>query len=95
MQTKPKQAPKRSTRAAFEARAGSVKRSVTIRADLDERAHALVGDGGFSNLVNEGLARAIQARMVKQFIGEYETKHGVISAKEIANVLRTAKVPSR
>jgi hypothetical protein len=60
----------------------TIKRSVTIRLDLDEEAHEIVGERGFSALVNDGLERAIQARRITSLIEEYEAAHGVISVAE-------------
>lgn len=73
----------------------AVKRSVTIRAELDARAHELVGDRGFSNLVNEGLELVLQARGFGEILAEYEAKHGVITTEEIAAASRPWKRKKR
>lgn len=74
---------------------GTVKRSVTIREDLDREAHDIVGDRGFSALLNEGLEWALQARRVMRLITEYEEKHGAITDEEGAAALARARTKGR
>ncbi len=77
-----RQIKKKPTRAAHAATLPAmVKRSVTIERTVDEAAHALVGDRGFSELVNDAVKRVVQRRLLEQDVVEYELKHGPISAK--------------
>jgi hypothetical protein len=73
-----------------------IKRSVTIKTRLDMKARDLVGARGFSELVNEGLEWAIQARTVSILIDEYERTHvGVITQSEIDAVIASARNSTR
>lgn len=63
---------------------GTVKRSVTFSSDVDERAHELVGDRGFSSFVNEATRAALNLMATSQIVQEYEAKHGVITEEEMA-----------
>jgi hypothetical protein len=69
----------------------TIKRSVTIQLELDQEAHEVVGDGGFSALVNDGLRRALQALRLSALIKEYEDKHGEITTEESAAALARAR----
>ena len=57
---------------------GTVKRSVTISAVVDERARLLVGHRGYSALVNEALSEKLQYAATKRLVAEYEAEHGEI-----------------
>lgn len=68
---------------------GTVKRSVTFSADVDARAHALVGERGFSAFVNEAARAALQFAATDSLIAEYEAKHGAITESEMQQARRT------
>jgi len=56
-----------------------VKRSVTLERFWDEAAHDLVGDRGFSELVNDAVKRAVQRLLIERDLAAYEAEHGAIS----------------
>jgi len=57
---------------------GTIKRSVTLDKGLDEQAHALVGDRGFSALVNTALETELQRRRIDDWLAEREAELGPI-----------------
>lgn len=57
---------------------GTIKRSITLDKGLDERAHTLVGDRGFSALVNTALETELQRRRIDDWLEEREVELGPI-----------------
>lgn len=60
-----------------------VKRSVTLDPKLDAEAHRLVGDRGFSALVNDALERELQGRRLQHWLDERERELGPIPEEDI------------
>jgi hypothetical protein len=55
-----------------------VKRSVTVRPDLNEAILESVGSRGYSAFINEAVLLALQAQGIEETIAEYEREHGPI-----------------
>ncbi|HVS46433.1 MAG TPA: hypothetical protein VMS32_07180, partial [Verrucomicrobiae bacterium] len=62
----------------------AVKRSVTFDPQLDAQAHALVGNRGFSALVNDALRSELQHRRLQHWLDEETNELGPIP--EVARV---------
>jgi hypothetical protein len=62
---------------------GTIKRSVTFAADIDERAHQLVGERGFSAFVNDATRAALQFAATDRLIAELEGEHGPVTDTEL------------
>lgn len=67
---------------------GTVKRSVTIDRALDEQAHRLVGDRGFSALVSSALESELQHRRIDDWLAEREAKLGPIPEASLQRAKR-------
>jgi len=73
---------------------GTIKRSVTFAADIDQRANQLVGARGFSAFVNEATRAALQFAATDRLITEFEAEHGAVTDHELnraRNMLRQAR----
>jgi len=57
----------------------AVKRSVTVRRDLDNAIVESVGDRKYSAFVNDALVLALQAQGVGESIADYERENGPLS----------------
>lgn len=64
-------------------RKGTIKRSVTFAADIDERAHQLVGARGFSAFVNDATRAALEFAATDRLITEFEAEHGPVTDHEL------------
>ena len=78
------------------------KRSITVRADLDEAVLDAVGERSYSAFVNEAILKALQARGVEQSIAEFEQEFGPIpdearaeARKRLADSERRARAAGR
>lgn len=67
----------------------SVKRSITIESAVDRKAHDLVGERGFSALVNEALAHEVQRRETRTLLAELDAEFGPLTEEEIREGERT------
>jgi post-segregation antitoxin (ccd killing protein) len=75
--------------------AGTIKRSVTLDKRLDEKAHALVGDRGFSALVNTALATELQRRRIDDWLAEREAELGPIPDEALERAKRAIDQSAR
>jgi len=62
---------------------GTVKRSVTISDATDQAAHALVGDRGFSALVNQALEHELRRQRVFELLARLDEKYGPLTSEQI------------
>lgn len=67
---------------------GTIKRSVTFAADIDKRAHQLVGARGFSAFVNDATRAALQFAATDRLITEFEAEHGPVTDDELNQASR-------
>jgi O-methyltransferase involved in polyketide biosynthesis len=81
-------APKKHGRAAAPPPARFVKRSVTIRPEVDAALRDIAGDREYSQVVNEALLLYVQARGIDRIIADIEAENGPISAEVMAEVDR-------
>lgn len=63
--------------------AKAVKRSVTVRPDLDEAILESVGTRAYSAFINEALVLALQARGIDESVADFEREHGPLTVAEI------------
>ncbi len=75
-----KAVPKRGAPAS---KASTIKRSITIEASVDERAHELVGERGFSALVNQALANEVQRRRTQELLRELDSEYGPLTEEDL------------
>jgi hypothetical protein len=66
----------------------AVKRSVTVRPDLNDAILESVGARGYSAFVNEALVLALQADGIDETVREFERAHGALTAAEIRSARR-------
>ena len=87
-------APKKHRYAAPSARADSdetarfVKRSITVRPDLDTALREIAGDGEYSQIANEAFVLYVQARGIDAIVRDVESSTGPITAAEKAEAER-------
>jgi len=81
-------APKKHGHAAAAAPARFVKRSVTIRPEVDAALRDIAGDREYSQVVNEALLLYVQARGIDRILAEFEAENGPIPAEVMAEVDR-------
>ena len=72
-----------SKRAAHLSKASTIKRSITIEASVDERAHELVGERGFSALVNQALTNEVQRRRTQELLRELDAEYGPLTEEDL------------
>jgi O-methyltransferase involved in polyketide biosynthesis len=65
-----------------------VKRSITIRPDLDQALREIAGNREYSQVVNEALLLYVQARGIDRIVAEIEAESGPITAEVLADVDR-------
>jgi O-methyltransferase involved in polyketide biosynthesis len=81
-------APKKHGHAAAAPPARFVKRSVTIRPEVDAALRDIAGDREYSQVVNEALLLYVQARGIDRIIADIEAESGPITAEVMAEVDR-------
>lgn len=69
------------------AEAGTIKRSVTLDKTLDEAAHRIAGDRGFSEFVNDAVRLRVQQHLIADDIAQYERERGKIPDDVRANAV--------
>lgn len=62
----------------------AIKRSVTVRRDVNEAILRSVGAREYSAFVNEALILALQARGIDETIAEFERDHGALTEADLA-----------
>jgi len=65
-----------------------VKRSITVRPDIDSALREIAGDREYSLVANEAFALYIQARGIDAIVKDVEASTGPITAAEMAEVER-------
>lgn len=60
--------------------ASTVKRSVTLRNDVDAGIRKLAGRRGYSAFLNDAAILALQAQAVGEWIGDFERRNGPLTA---------------
>jgi hypothetical protein len=70
----------------------AVKRSVTVRPDLNDAILESVGARAYSAFVNEALVMALQARGIDETVADFERAHGPLTAAEIKAARRRRAV---
>jgi Arc/MetJ family transcription regulator len=63
-----------------------VKKSVTLDEDLVAEAQEYLGEGGLSQLVNEGLRRQVLVERARRAVAAHEAEHGPIPSGALADV---------
>jgi Arc/MetJ family transcription regulator len=63
-----------------------VKKSVTLDEELVAEAQEYLGEGGLSQLVNEGLRRQVLVERARRAVAEHEAEHGTIPDDALADV---------
>jgi hypothetical protein len=66
----------------------AVKRSVTIRPEIDQAVVRSVGEREYSRFTNDALLMALQARGVAETIAEFEAAHGPLTESDHADAER-------
>lgn len=66
----------------------AVKRSVTIRPEIDQAILRRVGEREYSHFVNDALLMALQARGVEESIAAFEAEHGPLTEADLATAER-------
>jgi hypothetical protein len=61
-----------------------VRRSITLDAELDREAHALVGEGGFSAFVADALRSRVQCEKMVRFLDTLDEEYGPPSSGDMA-----------
>ncbi|MEA2296595.1 MAG: hypothetical protein QOE86_4234 [Solirubrobacteraceae bacterium] len=61
----------------------TVRRTITLPADLDARTRELAPDGNFSAFVTEALAEYVRRRGLDAFIEFDDAEHGPIPEEEV------------
>ena len=65
-----------------------VKRSITVRPELDAALREIAGDGEYSQIANEAFVLYIQARGIEAIVRDVEWATGPITAAEKAEAER-------
>ncbi len=64
--------------------AATVKRSVTLRNDVDAGIQKLAGRRGYSAFINEAAIMALQAQAVSEWIDGFEQRNAPLTAEDEA-----------
>jgi division protein CdvB (Snf7/Vps24/ESCRT-III family) len=65
-----------------------IKRSITVRPDLDAALREIAGDREYSQIANEAFVLYIQARGIDEIVRDVESSTGPITAAEKAEAER-------
>jgi hypothetical protein len=68
--------------------APSVKRSITVRPDIDAAILAIVGKREYSKFANDALLRALQARGIESAEADLARRYGALTAEDLAEADR-------
>jgi hypothetical protein len=68
--------------ATKQAGAGTVKRSVTLRSDVDAGIQELAGPRGYSAFLNDAAVLALQAQGVGEWLGSIEERNGPLTVAD-------------
>ena len=67
-----------------QSKAGTVKRSVTLRNDVDAGIQRIAGQRGYSAFLNEAAVLALQAQGVGEWLAAFEKRQGPLTAVDEA-----------
>ena len=70
--------------ATKQARGATVKRSITLRNDVDAGIQRIAGRRGYSAFLNEAAILALQAQGVGAWLAAFEKRHGPLTAVDEA-----------
>jgi len=74
----------RSNGADGDSSSGSaVKRSITIRRDVDASIRHAIGDGQYSAFINDAAILALQTQAITEWLTEFEAQNGEITDEEL------------